>query len=84
MKKNKKDNFFLYKGNIFHRRYVGSANEFMNKSIFLLINLSELAKKPNLDSQYQPFFFSLNKFNLISWNCEDHGNRKKTQVLNIY
>ena len=50
----------------------------MNKSIFLLINLSELARNSNTVSRYKPFFFfSLNKFNLISWNCEDHGNRKK-------
>ena len=41
-KKINNDNFFLYKGNIFHKRYVGSSNEFKNKSIFLLVNLSNL------------------------------------------
>ena len=67
----------LFEGKIFHQRYIPKDHFFKNISLFLQINLSELASNKNLNNFTKPFFFSNGSFNLISWHCKDHGERKK-------
>ena len=69
--------FELFRGNIFHQRYTPKSHFFKNLSLFLQINLTELSSIENLNNFEKPFFFSKNSFNLISWHCNDHGERKK-------
>ena len=67
----------LFDGKIFHQRYIPKDHFFKNISLFLQINLTELASNENLNNFIKPFFFSNGSFNLISWHCKDHGERKK-------
>ena len=63
-------NSYIYNGTVIHKRYKPKEHYFKYKVFSLLINLSELEE---LDKKIN--FFSLNKFNLISFYEEDHGAR---------
>ncbi len=78
------DLFTLFKGIIFHKRYAIKEYLFKNSSLFLGINLSQLANKNLEMKRNTPIFFSVNKFNVLSWHVEDHGNRQKnSSILNL-
>ena len=63
-------NSCIYNGKVIHKRFKPKEHYF-NYSVFsLLIDLSELRK---IDQEIS--FFSLNKFNLISFHEKDHGER---------
>src|SRR6056300_735673 len=66
-------NIFLLKTKIFHKRTKPFFNFFTYKYPSLLLNLENM-KNDN-------FFFSINKFNLLSFYSEDHGQRKKNYNL---
>ena len=63
-------NSYIYNGTVIHKRYKPKEHYFKYKVFSLLINLSELAE---LDKKVN--FFSLNRFNLISFYEGDHGAR---------
>ena len=66
-------NIFFLKTTIFHKRTKPFLNFFTYKYPSLLLNLENM-KNNN-------FFFSINKFNLLSFYSEDHGPRKKNYNL---
>ena len=77
MKHSENHVYELFKGEIFHKRYIPKSHLFNNLSLFLKINLTELSSIENSKNFKKPFFFSKDSFNLISWHCKDHGERKK-------
>ena len=70
-------NSYIYNGTVIHKRFKPKEHYFKYKVFSLLINLSELKE---LDKKIN--FFSLNKFNLISFYEKDHGERDGTSLLN--
>ncbi len=69
-------NSYIYNGNVIHRRFKPKEHYFKYKVFSLLINLSELKK---LDKKIS--FFSLNRFNLISFYEGDHGARDGSSLV---
>ncbi len=63
-------NSYIYNGTVIHKRFKPKEHYFKYKVFSLLINLSELEE---LDKKIS--FFSLNRFNLISFYERDHGAR---------
>ena len=63
-------NSAIYNGQVIHKRFKPKVHNFRYKVFSLLIDLSELEK---LDQNVN--FFSINKFNLISFYEKDHGER---------
>ena len=63
-------NSYIYNGTVIHKRFKPKEHYFKYKVFSLLINLSELEELEKNIS-----FFSLNKFNLISFYEGDHGAR---------
>ena len=63
-------NSCIYSGSVIHKRFKPKEHFFKYKVFSLLINLSELEELEKKIS-----FFSLNKFNLISFYEGDHGAR---------
>ncbi len=63
-------NSYIYNGTVFHKRFKPKKHYFRYKVFSLLIDLSELEE---LDKKIS--FFSLNRFNLISFYERDHGER---------
>ena len=69
-------NSCIYNGNVIHKRFKPKEHFFKYKVFSLLIDLSELNE---LDKKLN--FFSLNKFNLISFYEKDHGERDGSSLL---
>jgi len=69
-------NSYIYNGTVIHKRFKPKEHYFKYKVFSLLINLSELEE---LDKKIN--FFSLNKFNLISFYEEDHGARDGSSLV---
>ena len=67
----------IYNGNVIHKRFKPKEHFFKYKVFSLFIDLSELNE---LDNKLK--FFSLNKFNLISFYEKDHGERDGSSLLN--
>ena len=63
-------NSCIYNGTVIHKRFKPKEHFFKYKVFSLLIDLSEMKV---LDKKIS--FFSLNKFNLISFYEKDHGGR---------
>ena len=63
-------NSCIYNGKVIHKRFKPKEHYFKYSVFSLLIDLSELRK---IDQEIG--FFSLNKFNLISFHEKDHGER---------
>ena len=63
-------NSCIYNGSVIHKRFKPKEHFFKYKVFSLLIDLSELNE---LNDKLK--FFSLNKFNLISFYEKDHGER---------
>ena len=70
-------NSCIYDGNVIHKRFKPKVHFFKYKVFSLLIDLSELNK---LNDKLK--FFSLNKFNLISFYEKDHGERDGSSLIN--
>ena len=70
-------NSYIYNGTVIHKRFKPKEHYFKYKVFSLLINLSELNK---LNDKLK--FFSLNKFNLISFYEKDHGERDGSSLIN--
>ena len=70
-------NSCIYSGNVIHKRFKPKEHFFKYKVFSLLIDLSELNE---LDDKLK--FFSLNKFNLISFYEKDHGERDGSSLIN--
>ena len=66
----------IYNGNVIHKRFKPKEHFFKYKVFSLFLDLSELNE---LDDKLN--FFSLNKFNLISFYEVDHGNRDGSSLL---
>jgi len=67
----------IYNGSVIHKRFKPKEHFFKYKVFSLFIDLSELNE---LDDKLK--FFSLNKFNLISFYEKDHGERDGSSLLN--
>ena len=66
----------IYNGNVIHKRFKPKKHFFKYKVFSLFLDLSELKE---LDNNLN--FFSLNKFNLISFYEKDHGERDGSSLL---
>ena len=64
------NNSCIYNGKVIHKRFKPKVHYFKYSVFSLLIDLSELRKM-----DHEISFFSLNKFNLISFHEKDHGER---------
>ena len=69
-------NSYIYNGTVIHKRFKPKEHFFKYKVFSLLIDLSELE---SLDKKIS--FFSLNKFNIISFYEKDHGNRDGSSLI---
>ena len=69
-------NSCIYCGSVIHKRFKPKEHFFKYKVFSLFLDLSELNE---LDDKLN--FFSLNKFNLISFHEIDHGNRDGSSLL---
>ena len=70
-------NSCIYNGSVIHKRFKPKEHFFKYKVFSLFIDLSELNK---LNDTLK--FFSLNKFNLISFYEKDHGERDGSSLIN--
>jgi hypothetical protein len=70
-------NSCIYNGAVIHKRFKPKEHFFKYKVFSLLIDLSELNE---LDKKI--IFFSINKFNLISFYEKDHGERDGSSITN--
>ena len=70
-------NSCIYNGCVIHKRFKPKEHFFKYKVFSLFIDLSELNK---LNDKLK--FFSLNKFNLISFYEKDHGERDGSSLIN--
>jgi DUF1365 family protein len=70
-------NSCIYNGSVIHKRFKPKEHFFKYKVFSLLIDLSELNE---LNDKLK--FFSLNKFNLISFYEKDHGERDGSSLIN--
>jgi len=70
-------NSAIYNGQVIHKRFKPKVHYFRYNVFSLLIDLSELE---NIDKEIS--FFSLNKFNLISFFEKDHGERDGSSLIN--
>ena len=68
-------NSYIYNGTVIHKRFKPKEHYFKYKVFSLLINLSELDELVKNIS-----FFSLNKFNIISFYERDHGARDGSSI----
>ena len=66
----------IYNGNVIHKRFKPKEHFFKYKVFSLFIDLSELNE---LNDKLK--FFSLNKFNLISFYEIDHGDRDGSSLF---
>ena len=69
-------NSYIYNGSVIHKRFKPKEHFFKYKVFSLLIDLSEL---DDLDKRIS--FFSINKFNLISFYEKDHGERDGSSLI---
>lgn len=69
---------YFYQTSIFHKRTVPFKNFFTYSYPSIMIKLGKL----NLIKKNK--FFSINSFNLLSFNTEDHGPRKKGENLILW
>ena len=70
-------NSAIYNGQVIHKRFKPKVHYFRYNVFSLLIDLSELEA---IDKEIS--FFSLNKFNLISFFEKDHGGRDGSSLIN--
>ena len=70
-------NSAIYNGQVIHKRFKPKVHYFRYNVFSLLIDLSEL---DTIDKEIS--FFSLNKFNLISFYEKDHGDRDGSSLIN--
>ena len=70
-------NSAIYNGQVIHKRFKPKVHYFRYNVFSLLIDLSEL---DTIDKEIS--FFSLNKFNLISFFEKDHGERDGSSLIN--
>ncbi len=61
----------LVKGVINHKRFVSPQHSFKYNCISVVINLNKIKKIKKIN-----FLFSINSFNIFSWNFKEHGNGK--------
>ena len=66
----------IYNGTVIHKRFKPKIHYFKYKVFSLLLDLSELE---HLSKKIK--FFSLNKFNLLSFYEKDHGNRDGSSLV---
>ena len=69
-------NSCIYEGSVIHKRFKPKEHFFKYKVFSLFIDLSELNE---LNDKLN--FFSLNKFNLISFYEKDHGDRDGSSLF---
>ena len=67
---------YIYNGKVIHKRFKPKKHFFKYRVFSLLLSLDEIKK---IDKNI--FFFSYNKFNLISFHDKDHGNRDGSPLI---
>ena len=73
----------FYDGKIIHQRLGKTKHKFTNLHLFLLINISKIRScdTHSIFSRYS--LLSINKFNILSWHINDHGNRNDKNIENL-
>lgn len=66
----------LFLGNVYHKRFTPKVHEFNYSSYFIKISLFNLEESTNI-------FFSVNRFNLFSFNFKDHGLRDGSSLIDF-
>lgn len=66
----------IFNGSVFHKRFMPREHEFTYGSYFMKISLNELDEIKNK-------VFSINQFNIFSFNFEDHGHRDGSDLRNF-
>ena len=66
----------IYVGKVIHKRFKPKEHFFKYKVFSLFLDLSEIKK-----IKEKIFFFSHNKFNLISFFDKDHGERNGSSLI---
>ena len=73
----------FYDGKIIHQRLGKTKHKFTNLHLFLLINISKI-RSCDTQSIFSGFsLLSINKFNILSWHINDHGNRNDKKIENL-
>ena len=73
----------FYDGKIIHQRLGKNNHKFTNLHLFLLINISKI-RSIDMQSIFSRFsLLSINKFNILSWHINDHGNRNDKKIENL-
>ena len=73
----------FYDGKIIHQRLGKTKHNFTNLHLFLLINISKISSY-DVQSICSKFsLLSINKFNILSWQIKDHGNRNDKKIENL-
>ena len=73
----------FYDGKIIHQRLGKTRHKFTNLHLFLLINISKI-RSCDTQSIFSGFsLLSINKFNILSWYIDDHGNRNDKKIENL-
>jgi len=72
--KPKTGNIKFFEANINHERYGKKKHFFKNRTNAILI---DLANEPQSKVSQYPSFFSLEKFNLLTWSASKHGNQSE-------
>ena len=73
----------FYDGKIIHQRLGKTKHKFTNLNLFLLINISKI-RSCDTQSIFSGFsLLSINKFNILSWYINDHGNRNDEKIENL-
>ena len=70
-------------GKIIHQRLGKTKHKFKNLHLFLLINISKIRScdMPSICNEFS--LLSINRFNILSWHINDHGNRNDKKIENL-
>ena len=70
-------------GNISHQRIGKIKHSFKNKHLFCLIDLLRIRDDSYPIFKKKPWFFSINRFNLLSLNIKDFGQRNSYKIQDL-
>lgn len=66
----------LFYGHVYHKRFTPHVHEFKYRSFFMQISLKEI-------NSFKLKFFSINHFNLFSFDFKDHGKRNSSDLYSF-
>ena len=78
-----KDVLNFLDGNINHQRIGKVKHSFKNKHLFCLIDILKIRDNSLSVIKDKPWFFSINRFNLLSLNINDFGQRDSSKIQDL-